>query len=106
VYRVGVGAFVMRDGNFGIGLWARGRARMTAKVSGWRFCSFHQRRGVRVRAGKRRPTWAQGIINLARNIGASVGIATVTTMLDRRAQFHQSRLMERVTISARRITTC
>jgi len=33
-----------------------------------------------------------GIINLARNIGASVGIATVTTMLDRRAQFHQSRL--------------
>jgi DHA2 family multidrug resistance protein len=37
-----------------------------------------------------------GIINLARNIGASVGIATVTTMLDRRAQFHQSRLMEGV----------
>jgi DHA2 family multidrug resistance protein len=30
-----------------------------------------------------------GIINLARNIGASIGIATVTTMLDRRAQFHQ-----------------
>ena len=38
-----------------------------------------------------------GIINLARNIGASVGIATVTTMLDRRAQFHQARLTERVT---------
>jgi DHA2 family multidrug resistance protein len=37
-----------------------------------------------------------GIINLARNIGASVGIATVTTMLDRRAQFHQARLMEGV----------
>jgi DHA2 family multidrug resistance protein len=37
-----------------------------------------------------------GIINLARNIGASVGIATVTTMLDRRTQFHQSRLMEHV----------
>ena len=37
-----------------------------------------------------------GIINLARNIGASVGIATVTTMLDRRAQFHQARLMEHV----------
>jgi len=38
-----------------------------------------------------------GIINLARNIGASVGIATVTTMLDRRAQFHQARLTEHVT---------
>ena len=37
-----------------------------------------------------------GIINLARNIGASVGIATVTTMLDRRTQFHQARLMENV----------
>src|SRR5437879_491188 len=37
-----------------------------------------------------------GIINLARNIGASVGIATVTTMLDRRTQFHQSRLMGHV----------
>jgi DHA2 family multidrug resistance protein len=37
-----------------------------------------------------------GIINLARNVGASVGIATVTTMLDRRAQFHQTRLMEHV----------
>jgi len=37
-----------------------------------------------------------GIINLARNIGASVGIATVTTMLDRRAQFHQARLVEHV----------
>ena len=37
-----------------------------------------------------------GIINLARNIGASVGIATVTTMLQRRAQFHQAQLMDRV----------
>jgi len=36
-----------------------------------------------------------GIINLARNIGASVGIATVTTMLDRRSQFHMARLTEK-----------
>lgn len=35
---------------------------------------------------------ATGFINLARNIGASTGISFVTTMLDRRAQFHQSRL--------------
>src|SRR2546426_206500 len=45
---------------------------------------------------KEKTNMGTGIINLARNIGASVGIATVTTMLDRRAQFHQSRLMERV----------
>ena len=37
---------------------------------------------------------ASGLINLARNIGGSVGISYVTTMLDRRAQFHQSRLVE------------
>jgi MFS transporter, DHA2 family, multidrug resistance protein len=34
-----------------------------------------------------------GIINLARNVGASVGIATVTTMLERRTQFHMARLV-------------
>jgi MFS transporter, DHA2 family, multidrug resistance protein len=37
-----------------------------------------------------------GIINLARNVGASVGIATVTTLLSRRSQFHQARLSEHV----------
>ena len=37
-----------------------------------------------------------GIINLARNIGASVGIATVTAMLQWRSQSHQSHLMEHV----------
>src|SRR3989441_628280 len=37
-----------------------------------------------------------GIINLARNMGASVGIATVTTMLERRAQVHQARLIDHV----------
>ena len=40
-----------------------------------------------------------GIINLARNIGASVGIATVTTLLDRRAQVHQNFLVEHVNAS-------
>jgi len=37
---------------------------------------------------------ASGLINLARNIGASTGISFVTTMLDRRAQFHQNVLTE------------
>jgi DHA2 family multidrug resistance protein len=37
-----------------------------------------------------------GIINLARNIGASVGIATVTTLLERRTQAHTARLIEHV----------
>jgi DHA2 family multidrug resistance protein len=45
---------------------------------------------------KEKSNMGTGIINLARNIGASVGIATVTTMLDRRTQFHMARLTERV----------
>jgi len=35
---------------------------------------------------------ASGLINLARNIGGSVGISFVSTMLDRRTQFHEARL--------------
>ena len=35
---------------------------------------------------------ASGLINLFRNVGASVGISFVTTMLARRAQFHQTAL--------------
>jgi MFS transporter, DHA2 family, multidrug resistance protein len=41
---------------------------------------------------------ASGLINLARNIGGSLGISLVTTILDRRTQFHQSRLVENTTL--------
>jgi DHA2 family multidrug resistance protein len=40
---------------------------------------------------------ATGIINLARNIGGSFGIANVVTLLARRAQFHQSVLVSHMT---------
>jgi DHA2 family multidrug resistance protein len=40
---------------------------------------------------------ASGLINLARNVGGSLGISLVTTILDRRAQFHQTRLIENTT---------
>jgi MFS transporter, DHA2 family, multidrug resistance protein len=40
---------------------------------------------------------ATGIFNLMRNLGGSFGIATATTLLSRRAQFHQSRLVEQIT---------
>jgi MFS transporter, DHA2 family, multidrug resistance protein len=45
---------------------------------------------------KEKTNMGTGFINLARNIGASVGIATVTTMLSRRTQAHQARLVEHV----------
>jgi len=46
---------------------------------------------------KERITDATAIYNLLRNIGGSVGVAYVTTVLSRRAQFHQSRLIEHLT---------
>jgi len=43
---------------------------------------------------KEKTNMGTGIINLARNVGASVGIATVTTLLERRTQAHTARLIE------------
>ncbi|NOZ69975.1 MAG: DHA2 family efflux MFS transporter permease subunit [Deferribacteres bacterium] len=46
---------------------------------------------------KEKMTEATAMYNLLRNIGGSVGVSFVTTMLARRAQFHQSRLVEHLT---------
>jgi len=40
---------------------------------------------------------ATAIFSLLRNLGGSFGVAFVTTLLARRAQFHQSRLAEHLT---------
>jgi DHA2 family multidrug resistance protein len=40
---------------------------------------------------------ATSIYNFLRNIGGSFGVAFVTTMIERRAQFHQSHLIEHLT---------
>ncbi|MFB3814157.1 MAG: DHA2 family efflux MFS transporter permease subunit [Terriglobales bacterium] len=41
---------------------------------------------------------ATSILSLMRNLGGSFGIAVMTTFLARRSQFHQSRLVENVTV--------
>ena len=41
---------------------------------------------------------ASALVNLARNVGGSVGISLVTTFLDRRQQFHQNRLISHVSL--------
>jgi DHA2 family multidrug resistance protein len=46
---------------------------------------------------KERTGYATGLFNLARNIGGSSGIATATTLLARRAQYHQSVLVSHLT---------
>jgi hypothetical protein len=42
--------------------------------------------------------YATSLFSLARNIGSSMGVSYVTTELARRTQFHQSRLVESVTV--------
>src|SRR5438552_5278824 len=37
-----------------------------------------------------------GIVNLSRNMGGDIGIALVTTLIARRSQFHQARIVEHV----------
>ena len=50
-----------------------------------------------MRIPRERMNYATGLFNLARNIGGSSGIAATTTMLARRAQFHQSVLVSHMT---------
>lgn len=40
---------------------------------------------------------ATALYNLVRNIGGSIGIAIVTTMVSRRSQFHQARMVDHLT---------
>jgi DHA2 family multidrug resistance protein len=47
---------------------------------------------------------ASGIYNLVRNIGGSIGIACVTTLLMRRSQAHQSDLIAHVTAGSSSVT--
>lgn len=46
---------------------------------------------------QRKNNAASALINLARNIGGSFGIAFATTLLARRAQFHQNHLVQHLT---------
>ena len=46
---------------------------------------------------------ATGIFNLLRNLGGSFGVAFVTTLLARRAQFHQDHLVQHLTIFDRNL---
>ncbi len=48
---------------------------------------------------KEKNNQASGLINLARNIGGSVGISFVVTMLSRRSQFHQATLSSHVNLA-------
>ncbi|GAC1669032.1 MAG: MDR family MFS transporter [Candidatus Acidiferrum sp.] len=87
--------FVMANWNLGLDYGHAVRARMLQSF-GLAFLFIPINVAAFSSVPREKTNMGTGIINLARNIGASVGIATVTTMLQRRAQFHQARLMENV----------
>ncbi len=71
------------------------RALLSSGGAGVSVCA-HQHRRLRVCAAEQEQC-RFGLINLARNVGGSLGISLVTTILARRSQFHQPRLTEHIT---------
>jgi MFS transporter, DHA2 family, multidrug resistance protein len=90
-----VALFMMAGWNLGLDYGHAVRARMLQSF-GLAFLFIPINVSAFAYVPREKTNMGTGIINLARNIGASVGIATVTTMLQRRAQVHQARLTEHV----------
>src|SRR6202140_2998236 len=87
--------FVMAGWDLGLDYWHAVRTRMLQSF-GLAFLFIPINVAAFAYVPRDKTNMGTGIINLARNIGASVGIATVTTMLERRTQFHQAHLVESV----------
>jgi ABC-type transporter Mla MlaB component len=87
--------FVMAGWDLGLDFGHAVRARML-QTFGLAFLFIPINVAAFAYVAKEKTNMGTGIINLARNIGASVGIATVTAMLERRTQFHQARLVDHV----------
>ena len=72
------------------------RARVTQSL-GFAFLFVPINTAVFAFIPKERMNYATGLLNLARNIGGSSGIAAATTLVARRAQYHQSVLIAHLT---------
>src|SRR5262245_39180487 len=82
----------MRFGLF-LDFWTATRVR-TAQVIGIGFLFVPITLAAYVGIAQEKSNMVSGIINFMRNIGSSVGTSVVTTMIARRAQFHQSVLID------------
>lgn len=95
----GFGLLIMSGWNLSIGYWdaAMGRIVQSAGLA----CLFIP---INVTAYATLPrenaNQAAGIMNLSRNIGGSVGIALLSTLLARRTQYHQGHLVSHLTPSS------
>lgn len=80
------------DISFGVAMWLR-----VAQVAGLPFLFVPITLAMYVGLPAEKSNDAAGMINFMRNIGSSVGTSMVTTLLARRAQFHQTRLVYHAT---------
>ena len=68
--------------------------------SACRSCSFRSTPSPMTGCRCRRPAKARRSINVARNLGGSIGVSLANTELVQRSQFHQARLVENMTPSS------
>jgi DHA2 family multidrug resistance protein len=80
------------DISFSVAMWLR-----VAQVAGLPFLFVPITLAMYVGLPANKTNDAAGMINFMRNIGSSVGTSMVTTMLARRAQFHQTRFVYHAT---------
>jgi len=80
------------DISFSVAMWLR-----VAQVVGLPFLFVPITLAMYVGLPPEKSNDAAGLINFMRNIGSSVGTSMVTTMLARRAQFHQTTFVSHVT---------
>lgn len=88
----GIGLLIMSHWNLSTGYWDAASARMVQSAG--MGCLFIP---ISVMAystlSREMANQAAGLMNLSRNIGGSVGIAILSTILARRTQFHQTQLV-------------
>jgi DHA2 family multidrug resistance protein len=90
-----VGLYIMATFNLQISFWYATWSRIVLSAAlGFLFIPINTAAYYYI--AKTKTDSASGLINLARNIGGSVGISFVTTMLSRRAQTHQTYLVDHV----------
>jgi MFS transporter, DHA2 family, multidrug resistance protein len=92
----GAGLLVMSNWSLSIGYWDAATARI---VQCFGLASLFIPINVMAYStlSKEQANQASGLMNLSRNIGGSVGIALLSTLLSRRTQFHLSQLVTNIT---------
>jgi DHA2 family multidrug resistance protein len=95
----GSGLLIMANWNLNIGYWDASMGRIVQSMG---LAALFIPINVMAYATlpREKANEAAGIMNLSRNIGGSVGIALLSTLLSRRTQFHQAQLVGHITPSS------